>query len=305
MIFLCNGEGAPGVETTVGHLREGAAALDAIEAGVRVVEADPDIHSVGPGSWPNILGVLQLDGAVMDGATLRTGAVGALEGFAHPISVARAVMARLPHEILVGAGAARFAAEIGAETSRLDSPHADEAWRAILGRHGLTPAALAASPALPLVEIVKEATDPERVRDTTVYLAQDATRNICSGVSTSGWAWKYPGRLGDSPIIGAGSYADRRYGAVACTHTGERTIRAGTARAVVLYLKMGLGLDDAIGEAMADLSSLDGGQHGTVVIHAIDTQGNYRVVAHQPQEPVFYWLWTPGMAAPERRQAAS
>jgi L-asparaginase len=145
--------------------------------------------------------------------------------------------------------------------------------------------------------------DPELIRDTTVYLAGDASGNISSGASTSGWAWKYPGRLGDTPIIGAGSYADARYGAAACTHTGEMTIRAGTARAVVLGLKMGLSLDDAVGEAIADLATLDTGLLGTVTIHAIDTEGGYKVVCYRPTEPITYWLWTPDMANPERRAA--
>ena len=77
MILLANGEGMPGVATTANLLREGAAGLDAIEAGIRLVEADPAVRSVGPGSWPNIVGVLQLDAAVMDGRTRRSGAVGA------------------------------------------------------------------------------------------------------------------------------------------------------------------------------------------------------------------------------------
>lgn len=305
MIFLCNGEGAPGVETTTDALKNGAPALDAIEAGIRLVEADPKVRSVGPGSWPNILGQLQLDAAVMDGATLQTGAVGALEGFAHPLGVARAVLAHLPHEILVGAGAARFAAEIGAEQTAGNPPAVEEAWRAVLDREGTTAEALRADPTRPLGALVRAAADPERVRDTTVYLAQDSTGNICSGVSTSGWAWKYPGRLGDSPIIGAGSYADRRYGAAACTHTGEMTIRAGTARAVVLYLKMGLALDDALAEAGRDLQALEGGQQGTVVIHAVDARGNHRVAAHKPDGPLFYWVWTPDGPGPERRAVVS
>ena len=305
MIFLCNGEGAPGVATTVAALREGRAALDAIEAGIRRVEADPKVHSVGPGSWPNILGQLQLDAAVMDGATLRTGAVGALEGFAHPLGVARAVLARLPHEILVGTGASRFAAEIGAKRTGGNPEEIEQAWRGVLERQGTTAEALAADPTLPLAPLVQAATDPERVRDTTVYLAQDGTGNICTGVSTSGWAWKYPGRLGDSPIIGAGSYADRRYGAAACTHTGEMTIRAGTARAVVLYLKMGLGLDDALAEAGRDLAGLEGGQEGTVVIHAVDAEGGHCVAAYRPEGPLHYWLWTPDMPAPEQRDVSA
>src|SRR5437764_14050199 len=132
MILLANGEGAAGIATTARLLAGGAGALDAIEAGIRLVEADPEVRSVGPGSWPNILGKLQLDAAVMDGTRRRTGAVGALEGFAHPVSVARAVMELLPHEILVGDGAARFAREIDADTDATAMSEAvDAKWRAI------------------------------------------------------------------------------------------------------------------------------------------------------------------------------
>jgi beta-aspartyl-peptidase (threonine type) len=305
MILIANGEGAPGVATAARLLKDGAAALDAIEAGIRIVEADPNVHSVGPNSWPNILGTLQLDAAVMDGTTRRSGAVGALEGFAHPISVARAVSKRLPHEILVGDGAARFAREIGAEVSPAASSMVEEAWQSIVRRNGVAPAALASDQKQPLIDLARAAIDPETVRDTTVYLAKDAAGNLGAGASTSGWAWKYPGRLGDTPIIGAGSYADTRYGAAACTHTGEMTIRAGTARAVVLYLKLGYSLDEAVAAAAADLAELAGGQLGTVVIHALDSKGGHKVICHQPTEPVFYWLWEPNMPAPERRSAES
>jgi L-asparaginase len=269
-----------------------------------LVEADPNVRSVGPGGWPNLLGVLQLDAAVMDGTLRRSGAVGALEGFAHPISVARAVMERLPHEILVGAGAARFAREIGATpATTANDPVVDEKWRAMLHQVGMTPEEFANDPGRPLADLTRAAVDPELVRDTTVFLAIDDAGNIDSGGSTSGWAWKYPGRLGDTPIIGAGSYADSRYGAAACTHTGEMTIRAGTARSIVLHLKAGFPLDDAVAAAAEDLAQLRGGPLGTVVIHAVDRQGRHRVVAYKPTEPIFYWLWTPEMAAPERRSA--
>ena len=304
MILLANGEGAPGVETTAVRLRAGAEGLDAIEAGIRLVEADPKVRSVGPGSWPNILGVLQLDAAVMDGRTRRTGAVGALEGFAHPVSVARAVMDRLPHEILVGEGAARFAREIGAEPiAGGEDPVVTENWHALLRQLKVSPEELRAKPDHELIQLAKAATDPELVRDTTVYLAVDSSGNLSSGASTSGWAWKYPGRLGDTPIIGAGSYADARYGAAACTHTGEMTIRAGTARAIVLSMQLGLSLADAVDSALEDLAALEGGQLGTVTIHAIDTRGGHKVVCYKQREPVSYWLWTPDMAHPERRTA--
>ncbi len=304
MILLANGEGMPGVATSANLLREGATGLDAIEAGIRLVEADPKVRSVGQGSWPNIIGVLQLDAAVMDGRTRLTGAVGALEGFAHPVSVARAVMARLPHQILVGEGAARFAREVAAEPIRgPEDPVVGDRWRTTLRQFDFTPETLAKNPDHGLIDLVRAAMDPELVRDTTVYLARDASGNISSGASTSGWAWKYPGRLGDTPIIGAGSYADARYGAAACTHTGEMTIRAGTARSIVLSLKMGLSLNDAVGEAIEDLTTLKSGQLGTVTIHAIDTAGGHKVVCYKPTEPVTYWLWTPDMANPERRTA--
>jgi L-asparaginase len=301
MILLANGEGAAGIATTARLLAEGTRSLDAIEAGIRLVEADPQVRSVGPGSWPNILGELELDAAVMDGTSRRTGAVGALTGFAHPVSIARAVMERLPHEILVGDGAARFAREIGAETDATRSEAVAARWRAILAAQGLDPGQL--SDDRPLVDLARAAMDPEFVRDTTVYLARDASGNLSSGASTSGWAWKYPGRLGDTPIIGAGSYADTRYGGAACTHTGEMTIRAGTARAIVLYLKLGHALADAVAAAVEDLKELRGGQLGTVTIHAIDRNDRHRVVCIDPTEPVFYWLWTPDMAQPERLAA--
>jgi L-asparaginase / beta-aspartyl-peptidase len=303
MILLANGEGASGIATTARLLAGGASALDAIEAGIRLVEADPNVRSVGPGSWPNILGELQLDAAVMDGNTRRTGAVGALAGFAHPVSVARAVMERLPHEILVGDGAARFAREVGAETGATTGETGAAKWRTILAAKGLDPERLSADSHQPLIDLARAAMDPELVRDTTVYLARDAAGNLCSGASTSGWAWKYPGRLGDTPIIGAGSYADTRYGAAACTHTGEMTIRAGTARAIVIYLKLGYTLGDAVADAVKDLKELAGGQLGTVTIHAVDHRRQHKVVCIDPTEPIFYWLWTPDMVQPERLAA--
>lgn len=302
MLLLANAEGRPGIAAGVAALRAGQAALDALEAGVRLVEADSAVRSVGRGGWPNILGEVELDAAVMDGTTLRTGAVGALKGFLHPVSVARAVMERLPHELLVDAGAARFAREVGAEEAQNLIPDSERAWREILDREA-GPGSAERLGDMALAGIVRAAMDPERVRDTTVYLGRDRDGRVATATSTSGWAWKYPGRLGDSPIIGAGSYADGAYGAAACTHTGEMTIRAGTARAVVLYLKMGLSLEAALDEAVRDLGRLRGGQLGGVVIHAMDRRGGHRVVAVDCPDEISYWLWSDGMEEPELRPA--
>jgi L-asparaginase len=149
----------------------------------------------------------------------------------------------------------------------------------------------------------KAITDPERVRDTTVFLCQDASGGIHAATSTSGWGWKYPGRLGDSPIAGAGFYADSRYGAAACTHTGEMTIRCSTARTIVLAMKLGRSLSDAIQIAVDELAELTEGFLAGVVIHAIDAHGNHEVVNFRCPGDIAYWLWDDSMSAPEKRAA--
>jgi L-asparaginase len=297
MILITNNEGTVGAPTTASLLAEGHPALDAIEAGIRLVEADPNVRTVGRGGWPNLLGELELDACLMDGTTLRTGAVGALKGFLHPVSVAREIMRRLPHEFLVGDGAARFAREIGAEPAENLTEDSRRAWQAWFDNEVPEPLRNRWSDA-PLAELCQHAVDPEVGRDTTVFLARDRGGNICSGTSTSGWGWKYPGRLGDSPIIGAGSYADARYGAAACTGAGEMTIRCCTARSIVLYMKAGASVADAVAEAVEDMRRLKGGLISRVTIHAIDTKDNHKVVAVNGAGDNTYWLWQEGDTAP-------
>ena len=301
MILVTNNEGTLGVPTTTRMLASNAAALDAIEAGIRLIEADPTVRTVGRGGWPNLLCELELDACVMDGTTLRTGAVGALKGYLHPVSVAREVMRQLPHEFLVGEGAARFAHEIGAPTADNLIEDSRRVWREWFDRT-LTPAQKQAWPNIPLADLCRHAIDPETGRDTTVFLAHDSGDNICSGTSTSGWGWKYPGRLGDSPIVGAGSYADTRFGAAACTGAGEMTIRCCTARSIVLYMKKGASVADAVLEAVDDMRALKTGLINRVTIHAVDTKGGHKVVAVNGGGDNVYWLWE-GSGEPVRRPA--
>src|ERR1700733_6664503 len=301
MILVTNNEGTLGAPTTAKWLTERRPALDAIEGGIRLIEADPSVRTVGRGGWPNLICELELDACVMHGTTLRTGAVGALKGYLHPVSIAREIMRRLPHEFLVGEGAARFAHEIGAPTADNLIEDSRRVWQAWFDRP-LTPAQKLAWPDIPLAELCRHAVDPETGRDTTVFLAHDVGGNICSGTSTSGWGWKYPGRLGDSPIIGAGSYADTRYGAAACTGAGEMTIRCCTARSVVLYMKRGAGVTDAVLEAVEDMRALKTGLINRVTIHAIDATGNHKVVAVNGSRSNFYWLWE-GSGDPVQRPA--
>jgi L-asparaginase / beta-aspartyl-peptidase len=291
MIVLANDDGASGVHMTAQLLKQKQPALDAIEAGIRMVEVDETVHSAGRGGWANLLGEVELDAAVMDGTTLRTGAVGALKGFLHPISVARQVLERLPHELLVGEGAARFASEIGAEKGDLLTPYAERAWRSWF-ENEVSKDDRDHWPDVSLAEYCRHAIDPERGRDTTVFLAIDANGNVASGTSTSGWGWKYPGRVGDSPIIGAGSYADSRYGACACTGAGEIAIRCGTARSVVLYIRLGMTVDKAVREALNDMRALKGGLMGQITLHAIDIKGNHKVLTINGDASNSYWLWT-------------
>ena len=257
MIVVASANGKIGLPAAMEILKAGGAALDAVEAATRIVEANPDDHTVGYGGYPNLLGEVELDASIMDGRTLHAGAVGALKGFLHPITVARRVMDDLPHVLLVGEGAARFAREIGMREEELLTPAAEEVYRQ--GLAGALPEDkrnwLRGGIDTNLTRLVNLAADPEHAAGTVNFIARDAAGDIACAVSTSGWAWKYPGRVGDSPIIGAGNYADNRYGACACTGWGELAIALGTARSVVLYQRLGFGLEQACRQAMEDLAA--------------------------------------------------
>jgi isoaspartyl peptidase/L-asparaginase-like protein (Ntn-hydrolase superfamily) len=302
MLLIANYEGRTGVPAAVELLKAGEDGLRAMVKGIELVEEDLNIHSVGQSSWPNLLGELQLDAAVMDGDTRRTGAVGALRGYLHPVAVAYEVMRRLDHEILAGEGAERFAAEIGARKNRNETEHSVQTWKKHL-EEILTEEQKKHFPDVNLLDIKGVSRNPERPFDTTVYLSIDSRGSLATAVSTSGWAWKYPGRLGDSPIIGAGSYADTRYGACACTGLGEMTIRAGTARTVVTYLKLGYGLHEAVQEAARDLADLKSGFLDEVFIHAINPQGDFFVLGVNTTRPARYLVWNDTLDAAEIREA--
>ncbi|WP_432721785.1 isoaspartyl peptidase/L-asparaginase [Jeongeupia wiesaeckerbachi] len=300
MILVANSEAWPGFPTTVAMLRDGAPGIDAMVAGIGKVEREVSVRSVGWGGWPNMLGRMEFDAGVMNGDNRKVGAVGALPDVLSAAAVAQQVMERLPHVMLTGDGARRFALETGFEIEPTLFDDSKRVWWERLEKE-MTPDELARFPDVPLIPLSRTITDPERVRDTTVFLCQDASRGIHSVTSTSGWAWKYPGRLGDSPIAGAGFYADSRFGAAACTHTGEMTVRCGTARSIVLAMRLGYSLDDAVKLAAEELGELNEGFLAGVVIHAIDAKGHHKVVNFRCQEEIKYWFWEPSMSAPELR----
>jgi beta-aspartyl-peptidase (threonine type) len=151
-------------------------------------------------------------------------------------------------------------------------------------------------------ELARLATDPERASETVNTLAIDHRGDIACAVSTSGWAWKYPGRLGDSPIIGAGGYADNRYGAAACTGRGEMAICLSTARSVVLYMKLGMRVEEACVEAMSDFTALQDPYAGGISIRAIDSEGHPAGASNR--ENRFLWHWHDGMGEPAKAPLA-
>lgn len=277
-IVVASSNGNVGIEASVEVLRAGGSALDAIVAGIRLVEANPEDHSVGFSGLPNLDGDVELDASIMDGKGLRAGSVGALQGYQDAIDAARFVMDELPHVLLAGPGAGRFAAEMGIQPKDLLTPEAREIWETRL-RDSETGNPAMAAYFDRIREIVRQtASDPQKVGEepphgTVNFIARDRDGNIACGVSTSGWAWKYPGRMGDSPIIGAGNYADNRFGSAACTGRGEMAQRCCTAHSVVTFMRFGMPVGEALRQAMVDLRQLDDPFRSEMNIVAMDRDG--------------------------------
>ncbi len=261
-VMIASEGGEVGLATGIALLRAGASALDAVEAAVRVVESNEADHHVGVGGLPNLLGEVELDASIMDGATRQAGAVAAVTGFPHPISIARAVCDRLPqHLLLVGAGAERFADEVGIERGPTLTDEALRIWRDGLSASGIEAAEAKSGPGesayrRQALERIASMSPPAGPMGTVNVLALDASGSLAAGVSTSGYPWKYPGRVSDSAIIGAGNYCDNRVGAAACTGRGELAIRGTTARSVLRALAAGADPAQACAVALAETLDL-------------------------------------------------
>jgi len=270
-----------GMNDAMTVLRSGGSALDAVVTAIRPVEANPDDHSVGYGGLPNLLGEVELDASLMDGRTLATGAVAALHNYQNAIDLARIVMERLPHVLIVGAGAEQLAREAGFERRDLLTPEAEAVWRSRIADDGIRSAYQTR-----ILELASSLSrDPERPVEshgTVNVIARDGEGNLACGVSTSGWAWKFPGRVGDSPIIGAGNYADNRFGAAACTGRGEMAQRCCTAHSVVATMRCGQTLRDALRAAADDLHRLEDPYKSEVNIIGVDRDGDHFAVSTHP-----------------------
>ena len=306
-IVVASTNGKVGIEASIEVLRSGGSALDAVIAGVRLVEANPDDHTVGLGGIPNFLGDVELDASVMEGRGLRTGAVAAVQGFQDVTDLARAVMDQLPHVLVVGEGAQRLASEIGLEPTDLLTPAVHEIWQRRLGSDDRIPKHSRENMDRVREMVRLTTSDAERAtrgaeeppHGTVNFIARDRNGDIACAVSTSGWGWKYPGRVGDSPIIGAGNYADNRWGAAACTGRGEMAQRCCTAHSVVTFMRFGMSLEDALRTAMLDLAHLDDPYASEMNIVALDAEGNPGAASTTLDKT--YVVMTEAMQAPEER----
>lgn len=204
-------------EKTINAMRSGINALDAVELGIRVIEDDTSVDSVGYGGAPNSDGTVELDAAVMWGPTRNFGAVAGLRNIREAVSVARLVMEQTPHALLVGEGALQFALEKGFTRKEMLTDKSRMDW-----------------------ENWKRSRADVKSHDTVCVLALDLDNNMCVGTSTSGTKYKLPGRVGDTPIIGSGYYCDNAVGAAAATGHGESIMRYTMSGRIVEKMRQGM-----------------------------------------------------------------
>ncbi|WP_165734233.1 N(4)-(beta-N-acetylglucosaminyl)-L-asparaginase [Polaribacter sp. 20A6] len=212
--------GLPANEETWKQLKEGKPTVDAIVAGMNIPEADPKVRSVGYGGFPDREGKVTLDACIMDHDS-NCGSVSFLQGIKHPISVAKKVMQNTPHVMLVGEGAFQFALSEGFKEENLLTAEAEKDWKNWVEE----------SKYKPVINMENH--------DTISMLVVDKDGNISGGCTTSGAAWKMHGRVGDSPIIGAGLFLDNDIGAAAATGLGEAVLRTAGSAMVVELMRQG------------------------------------------------------------------
>lgn len=265
--------GAAANAAAFARLSAGGTILDAMEAGARVPEADPANHSVGLGGYPDRDGRVTLDAIIMDDAG-RVGAVAAMEHVVHAVSVARAVMERTPHTMLVGEGATRFALANGFPHQNLLTPEAEAAWREWrkTARYA------------PVPNIEQGARGGALDHDTIDILGRDATGRLAGACTTSGMAFKMRGRVGDSPQVGCGLYVEAGIGAATATGIGEEVTRIAGAARVVASMRAGLSPAEACREAVRHIAHLRGDavREAQVGFLALDGVGGVGAFALMP-----------------------
>jgi N4-(beta-N-acetylglucosaminyl)-L-asparaginase len=256
-----NGGDKTCVETAFERMTRGEDVLDALIAGVNIVELDPADTSVGYGGLPNSEGVVQLDASVMHGPTRRAGAVASIEGVRTPSLVARRVMEETDHHLIVGHDAQRFARSLGFTIDDdLNTERSRRAWlewkRLTDPLHYLSPVKKEAALRKVEMEMMAEGwVDPNHFYGTINCNGVNARGEVCGVTTTSGLAWKIPGRVGDSPILGAGLYVDGEVGAAGSTGRGEANLYSLASFLIVEGMRRGLHPKDAGLEALGRIKA--------------------------------------------------
>ena len=269
-----NGGPRTAVEEAFLRITRGEDVLDAVIAGVAINELDPADDSVGYGGLPNAEGVVQLDACCMHGPRKRAGGVAALEGVRTPARVAQAVLDHTDHHLLVGAGAQQFARQMGFTIEEdLNTPHSRKQWlewkRRLDPGHWLDPAKRAQEAARVRREMAAEGLiDPRHVHGTINCNGINARGEICGVTTTSGLSWKIPGRVGDSPILGAGLYVDGEVGAAGSTGRGEANLYSLASFLIVDEMRRGRSPKDAALEALRRIRA------NTVEKRLLNAEGN-------------------------------
>lgn len=270
-------------------LADGGSALDAVEVAVRVMEDHP-VFDAGRGSHLNADGVVELDAGMMDGRTLMAGAVAAVRRIANPISLARRVLHDSPHVFLVGEGAERFAVEVGiplCDPADLIVAREQALWEARRREADSSPCFAAAFQG----RAARSPMESAGASDTVGAVALDRQGNLAVGNSTGGTFFKHPGRVGDTPIIGCGLYADNTLGAAACTGWGEQIMKTVLAKTTVDQMALLGSATDAANVAIAYFRHRIGGLGGVIGI--------------SPAGQVAWAHSTPHMAVAYRTEALS
>ncbi len=282
-IVIASGNGLKTVAKAMELLRAGADPLDAAIAGVAIVEADPEDHTVGYGGIPNEEGVVELDAAVMHGPTHGGGSVASIRNIVHPAAVARVVMQRTRHCLLVGEGALKFARAHGFPEVNLLTDEARQIWLHWKETHDSNDDWLPA-PKETVAAFIRE-TLAHRITGTIHCSALDTHGDLGCTTTTSGLAFKIPGRVGDSPILGAGLYLDNEVGSAGSTGLGEANLLNLSSYLVVEGMRRGLHPKDAIMETckrIATTSVRDPGRRRSdgktsfgVSFYAVNKKGEY------------------------------
>jgi N4-(beta-N-acetylglucosaminyl)-L-asparaginase len=281
-VFLSTwAHGKPANEQAAEVFNGGGSLLDAVERGINVPENDPAVTSVGYGGLPNEEGVVELDAALMDGTRHRAGAVASLRNIKNPISVARKVLEKTRHTTLAGEGAFRFALKMGFRAQQLLTPESLKKW-------------------------MDWKDDPKREdfwkisaenHDTIGMVATDGKGHIVSGCSTSGAAWKISGRVGDSPLVGCGVYADDNVGAASATGDGDLMTNYCTSVSIVHYMARGMSPQEACEELLKHMAVTDPrNKTAEASVTAINKKGEVGAASMRSGTRFKYALWKDGQS---------